>query len=120
MKSWIDVTIETVLVYQEVAVRVGMLLGRYMDDPTLVGIVATHVATGWLRARRRSAAGPLSTVEHWWNAYVESVEATVGGVDCATEDGLARAWTAQARRLLQGSATHPSRPGSPAPISLRS
>ena len=107
MKSWINVTIDTVLVYQEVGVRVGMLVGRYLDDPALVGIVATHVATGWLRARRRAADTPISTVERWWNAYVELIESAAGGVDCATENDLRRAWTAHARRLLQGSMDDP-------------
>jgi len=101
VESWINVTIEAALVYQRAGVRVGMLVGRYLDDPGLVGTVATHVATGWLQAHRGSADLRLSDLERWWNAYVERIESAAGGVDCATENDLRRAWTAHARRLVQ-------------------
>jgi hypothetical protein len=39
-------------------------------------------------------------VEQWWDGYVELVEATVGGADCATDDDLRRVWADHARRLM--------------------
>jgi hypothetical protein len=93
----------------EVGVRVGMLLGRYLDDPVLVGIVAEHVVTGWLAGRDGVPAETgVSSVEQWWNAYVEVVEAAAGGVDCATDDDLRRVWADHARCLLQQSLIDPA------------
>jgi hypothetical protein len=120
VESCINTIVYAVSVYQEAGVRVGMLLGRYLDEPALVGIVATHVADGWVKERRRSAGYPVSNLERWWNAYVELIESTAGGVDCATEDELRRAWTAHARRLFQTSMADPlwaeGRPITPASV----
>jgi hypothetical protein len=101
MTIWVNVDVGTVRLYGEVGVRVGMLVGRYLDDPGLVRIVAEDVIASWLARRRPPADASISTVEQWWNAYVELVEATAGGVDCATEDDLRRAWAEHARRLLR-------------------
>jgi hypothetical protein len=74
-----------------------MLLGRYLDDASLVCSVAEDVVAGWLRACGQF--GESSSVEHWWDGYVDLVEAAVGGADCATDDDLRRVWTNHARRL---------------------
>jgi hypothetical protein len=84
-------------VREGVGVRVGMLLGRYLDDVALVRAVADDVAAGWLGSRDRS--GEESTLEQWWDGYVALVESAVGGVDCATDDDLRRVWITHARRL---------------------
>ncbi len=81
----------------DVAVRVGMLLGRYLDDISLVCAVADDVTTGWLEVRDQ--IGSPSSVEQWWNGYIDIVESVVGGADCATDDDLRRVWTDHARRL---------------------
>jgi hypothetical protein len=65
------------------------------------------VVTGWLSGRDRLDDFSVSTVEQWWDAYVELVEATVGGVDCATDDDLRRAWAEHARRLLHQKMANP-------------
>jgi hypothetical protein len=91
---WIEVDAGAILVARQFCVRVGMLVGRYLDDPVLVDVVAEHVVAGWLRGRG------TSNVDDWWNAYVENVEAAAGGVDCASEDDLRRVWTEHARHLL--------------------
>lgn len=70
----------------EVGVRVGMLLGRYLDDPALVSAVADHVTAGWLSSR--AGGDGLSSVDDVWNDYVTATESTVGGADCATDDDL--------------------------------
>lgn len=101
MTIWVNVESGAVRLYGEVGVRVGMLVGRYLDDPALVMAVAEDVIASWLTGRRPLAATSISNVEQWWNTYVELVEVTAGGVDCATEDDLRRAWTEHARRLLR-------------------
>jgi hypothetical protein len=101
MTIWFNVESGAVQLYGEVGVRVGMLVGRYLDDPALVMAVAEDVIASWLTGRRPLATTSISNVEQWWNTYVELVEVTAGGVDCATEDDLRRAWAEHARRLLR-------------------
>jgi hypothetical protein len=103
--TWITVDIGAARICGQVGVRVGMLVGRYLDDPVLVEAVAEHVVTGWLSGRDRFT--DISNVEQWWNAYVELVEATAGGVDCATDDDLRRAWADHAGRLLHQRVSDP-------------
>jgi hypothetical protein len=79
--------------YGDIGVRVGMLLGQYLDDVNPVCAVAEDVAAGWLRARDQ--IGGSSTVEQWWEDYVDPVEAVVGGAECATDDDLRRVWINQ-------------------------
>jgi hypothetical protein len=95
---FVQVDASAMRVFADIGVRVGMLLGRYLDDPALVRAVAEHVAAGWLGWRGESSEP--DTVEQWWDSYVELVEATVGGADCATDDDLRRVWADHARRLM--------------------
>ncbi len=107
MTVWINVDIGGTRMVGEIGVRVGMLVGRYLDDPVLVGLVAEHVISGWLAGRDRLAEAAISNVEQWWNVYVEIVEAAAGGVDSATDDDLRRAWAEHARSLLQQKMANP-------------
>jgi hypothetical protein len=107
MTIWFNVEAGAVRLYGEVGVRVGMLVGRYLDDPALVMAVAEDVVASWLSGWRPLAGTSISNVEQWWDTYVELVEVTAGGVDCATEDDLRRAWAEHARRLLRPRTTDP-------------
>jgi hypothetical protein len=78
----------------EIGIRAGLFAGRYLHDFELAQAVAEDAFLGWL------AAPEEGTVEDCWDAYVDRVEAVVGGFDRCEEDLLEQVWLAHASRLL--------------------
>src|SRR5689334_9711796 len=98
--SPVTVVVQPLRTYQinlartEFGIRAGLIGGRYLHDFELARAVAEDAFTTWLGAPEDG------TVEQSWDAYVDRVEAAVGGFDRSTEDVLEQAWLVHAVRLL--------------------
>lgn len=86
----------------QLGIRVGWLLGRYLDDFDLLDAVVSDVLRRWVS---QGAGAGGATVEQVWEDYVDSVESAVGGAMCATDDDLCRVWLARARSVLPDDGT---------------
>lgn len=99
------VVIQPLLTYRinvaraEFGVRAGLIGGRYLHDFELARAVAEDAYATWL------AAPEDGTVEQSWDAYVDRVEAAVGGFDRCAEEVLEQTWLVHASGLLARRAT---------------
>jgi hypothetical protein len=104
---WINVSLSKPVLCGEVGIRVGMRVGRYLEDPVLVGAVAEHVLGIWLGNRKRLTELSLTTVEEFWNEYTKVIESEFGEVELVRHDELRRAWAEHAQRLLEAKMASP-------------